>query len=142
MTDRLVIDTSVALKWFLEEPDSGAADALLTGELELLAPDFLLLEVANGLRRQQRGGAISQADVAHAIADLPRAFADLLPARSLVEPALKLSQQFDHSVYDCLFLAMAQMRGAPLITADAAFVAKVAGTAYAQNVVLLADWKP
>jgi predicted nucleic acid-binding protein len=142
MSGRIVVDSSVALKWFLDEPDSGTADLLLKRDLELLAPDLLLLEVANGLRRRQRGGSISPADVTKAIADLPRAFAELLPARGLVEPALKLSQQLEHSVYDCLFLAMGHLRGAPLVTADAAFIAKVAGTAYAQNVVLLADWKP
>ncbi len=142
MTDRFVVDTSVALKWFLAEADSAAAERLLVGDLELLAPDFLLLEVAKGLRRRQHSGVISEADVTRAIADLPRTFADLLPARPVIEPALKFSQVIDHSVYDCIFLAVSLMRGAPLITADAAFVAKLAGTHYAQNVMLLADWKP
>jgi len=51
-----VIDASVALKWFLTEEDSQGADVLfegfLRGRTELLAPDVLLLEVANALWKQ------------------------------------------------------------------------------------------
>jgi len=48
-----VVDASVVLKWFLPEPDSAAADLLLekflNDEVELLAPDLMLVEAANAL---------------------------------------------------------------------------------------------
>jgi predicted nucleic acid-binding protein len=138
----VVVDSSVAIKWFLNEPGSEESRALLVNGGALLAPDFLLAEVANGLRRQERRGTISASNVDDAVGELADVFAELSSTASLIQPALQLSQQLDHSVYDCLFLAMRNLRGAPLVTADAAFVAKVAGTQYAQNVVLLADWKP
>jgi predicted nucleic acid-binding protein len=51
-----VIDASVALKWFLTEEESNGADVLfeafLKGRTDLLAPDVLLLEVANALWKQ------------------------------------------------------------------------------------------
>jgi predicted nucleic acid-binding protein len=138
----VVVDSSVAIKWFLNEPDSQESRALLVDGGALLAPDFLLVEVANGLRRQERRGTISALNVHDAVGELADVFAELSPAASLIQPALQLSQQLDHSVYDCLFLAMRNLRGVALVTADAAFVAKLAVTPYAASVVLLSDWKP
>jgi len=45
----LVIDASVGLKWALDEPDSGLAEALVRLEPELLVPDFWLNEATNVL---------------------------------------------------------------------------------------------
>ena len=47
---RLLVDASVAVKWFLPEELSDAADALLTGEHEICAPDFMLVETHSGKR--------------------------------------------------------------------------------------------
>ena len=48
-----IVDASVVLKWFLREPDSAAADVLLerflNDEVELLAPDLILVETASAL---------------------------------------------------------------------------------------------
>jgi predicted nucleic acid-binding protein len=48
-----VVDASVVLKWFLPEPDSAAADFLLekflNDEVELVAPDLILVEAASAL---------------------------------------------------------------------------------------------
>ena len=142
MTGQLVVDSSVALKWFLREHDTDKADQVLAAGGDLLAPDFLLAEVANGLRRRQRAGTISAVDVQHAISGLASVFTELLPVESLIVSALRNSQVLNHSIYDCVFLAASQLRNAPLVTADSAFAAKLAGTPDAQNVILLADWKP
>ncbi len=68
-------------------------------------------------------------------------FSELLTTETLVVEALRLSQDLNHSVYDCLFLAAGRLRGAPLVTADVAFAAKLSGTPYASSGVLLSDWK-
>ena len=51
MSDHVVVDSSVAIKWFVEEPYSAEAHRLLeayeTGTLILLAPDLLYAEVGN-----------------------------------------------------------------------------------------------
>jgi predicted nucleic acid-binding protein len=43
----LVVDASVACKWFVEEDGSQAAEALLDSGSTLLAPDLLVPEVCN-----------------------------------------------------------------------------------------------
>jgi predicted nucleic acid-binding protein len=42
----------------------------------------------------------------------------LAAGRDLLTPALELSLELRHPVYDCLYLALAQRRGVPLVTAD------------------------
>lgn len=58
----LVVDASVALKWFVPDPGHEAALAILKAddaEPQLLAPDWLLVEVANALWKQWRRQAIT-----------------------------------------------------------------------------------
>lgn len=49
--DKLVVDSSVAIKWFVAEVYSTEALNILSGfragRYRLLAPDFMLIEVSN-----------------------------------------------------------------------------------------------
>ena len=53
----IVIDASVALKWVLNEPETGAALALRAEQL--IAPALWLAEAANALWRHVRLGEIT-----------------------------------------------------------------------------------
>jgi predicted nucleic acid-binding protein len=136
------IDAGVAVKWFVAEPDKDIAQRILQRDVPLVAPDLLLAEVINALRRKELQKFIPPAAVNLAANVLPQIFQTLMPSKDYIVAAARLSQELDHSVYDCMYLAIGRALSAPLITADAKLVAKVAGSAYAQNVVLLADWKP
>ncbi len=62
---KYVLDSSVALKWVLPEPDSGRA-LLLRDEYnasihDLIAPDIFIPEIANGLAVRARCGHWSEA---------------------------------------------------------------------------------
>jgi predicted nucleic acid-binding protein len=43
----LVVDASVAIKWFVEEPLRSQARKLLADRHEFVAPDLLIAEVSN-----------------------------------------------------------------------------------------------
>ena len=61
----LVVDASVALKWFLpDEPDSEQALAIVRDEASLIAPDIVIAEVCDGAWRSARLGRITAAQVA------------------------------------------------------------------------------
>ena len=49
----IVVDASVAVKWFLVEAGSEAAPALLETESEIVGPDLLLIEVAGAIVRRR-----------------------------------------------------------------------------------------
>ena len=124
----LVIDASVALKWFVPEPGHEAALAILDGndaEQQLLAPDWLLVEVANALWKQWRRKAIEPDEIEAILVMLPDTLT-LLNARPLVPRASAIAQAIDHSVCDCLYLAAAEAHAATLVTDDRALIEKAA----------------
>jgi predicted nucleic acid-binding protein len=114
----LVIDASVACKWYLDEPLSDAARALADGDDLFAAPELVLTEVGNVLWRRLRAGDIGLRQAREAARHLPIMFAALTPANELLPRALDLAADLDHPVYDCMYLATAERCDAPLVTAD------------------------
>jgi predicted nucleic acid-binding protein len=115
-----VIDSSVAVKWFTEETGTEAAlklrEAASTGKCRLEAPDLLLYELANALRFHPR---LSAADVKLAIGSLLDLGIIFHAAESpLLERAVELAFRYRTTVYDSCFIALADHRGLPLVTAD------------------------
>jgi predicted nucleic acid-binding protein len=99
----LVVDASVALKWFLpDEPDAAKALAIVWGGTALIGPDILIAEVCNAAWRSARLGRISQDQVTEIAAILSRFFDALVSAAALAPRAVALAAELDHPVYDCL----------------------------------------
>lgn len=137
-----IVDASVAVKWFVAEVDSDRAARLLDPSNDLIAPDLALAEIVAVLSRKVREGQM-RADHANLIvAAVPNYFAEFVPFATLLNRGLELCLVAGHPLFDCMYLAIADARGLPLITADAKFAAKLAGTPFAKSVVLLSDWTP
>lgn len=114
----LIIDASVAVKWFVREDGHEDALALLGHGEELHAPDLILGEAANTAWKKHRRNEVTR-DQAEAIAAaLPHYFARIWPSRDLVVRALRLALDLDHPVYDGLYLACAEAAGGTLVSAD------------------------
>ena len=121
----IVVDTSVAIKWVIEEDGSDHARGLVATDEALIAPDFLVLESANVLWSAFRRGRITvdRAKAAlTAIQTTPLAF---LPTAHYVGAAQALAFELAHPVYDALYLAVALAERAVLVTADDGFIAKL-----------------
>ena len=114
---RVVVDASVALKWFLPEPHSECALRLRRG-YRLVCPDLLFTEVANGLWRCVRRDQLTQDEASQMLRALVRANWRVAPSRPLVKPALDLAVQTGRTVYDCLYLALAVREKTVMVTAD------------------------
>ena len=121
----LVIDASVACKWFFEEPLSSEARALGESDEAFVAPDMILVECANAAWRRVSGETTPLAQAQAFIAALPQWFEALVPSARLHEMAFEMACALEHPVYDCQYLALAEDEAAQLITADRAFVKKV-----------------
>lgn len=115
----MIVDASVVVKWFFAEPGHAAAREVLGGEVVLGAPDLLLVEVANALRRKVVAGE-APASTAHPIIDALRDddAIRLEPTPRLIPRALDLSLGIRHPLADCIYVALAEERSAPLLTAD------------------------
>ena len=134
---RLVIDASVAIKWVVEEP--GTAEALALRRHRLLSPDLLIPECANILWKKVRRREIGPDEAALAARLLQHADVELVPMRSLLEPATRLAIQLDHPAYVCVYLALAQASGCSFVTADSRFCTKVRGQVPTGQVLDLAE---
>ena len=119
----LIVDASVAVKWVSEEPGSRNARDLLASGDHLIAPEHLLFEVANALRKKLARGALTRVQATSGIRILDQAFDELVETRPLLEKAVELALDFSHPVYDCIYLALASRERLALITADQRLVA-------------------
>ena len=121
-----VIDASVAVKWFEEDGRDSAMEIIRSGET-LVAPDIVVFEVLNVLRRKQKQGLADAKQVTGAMETMSVCFSRLIASAELARDAVDLSMALDHSVYDGVYLACAARLNAPLVTADHVFAAKVLG---------------
>lgn len=124
----LVIDASVALKWFVDEDGSGQAAGILATSDLLIAPDLIIPEVCNAAWKAVRSGMMCPEQQEHAASRLAVAFDELVPAASLARRAVEVSRVLDHSAYDCFYLALSEQREATLVTADHRLLRRVART--------------
>ena len=125
----IVVDASVALKWYVKEAGSEAADHILTGEQRPVAPELLRVEVVSALCNQHRLYGKPKEHIAllcaRWIRDLEDYSVRLFDQARLMEQSWNIALAFQHAVYDCVYLALAEQLGAPLVTADRTFVEKV-----------------
>jgi predicted nucleic acid-binding protein len=135
----LIVDASVAAKWYLAETGSDMAQQLVEVGHDLIAPDLLLVEVDNTLFKAWLRGAIDDAHMDRSLAVLPSAFSSLWPIADLVADAMVISRILQHPVYDCIYLALAWRTGARIVTADERFVEKSRTTSWETFLLHLRD---
>ena len=114
----LVIDASVAVKWFLEEDRSAEARSVIEGDDDLFAPTLVIPEVVHALWIAARQGRTSPDSAPAAIASLNAVFAELTPDIDLIGDAVGLMRSLQHPIYDCLYLALGRRSKLPVLTAD------------------------
>lgn len=132
---KFVVDASVAIKWFIPEVHSAAAERLLSdSRADFLAPDLILPEFGNILWKKERRNEITQSEALEILAGLETVGLDVHPSRSLVVSAFEIASRLDRSVYDCLYLALAIAQNCPLITADRKFHSAIAGTMFDDHI--------
>lgn len=119
----VVVDSSVAIKWLVDEPHSDRAAERLRAwagaGLQLLAPDLIAAEVANALYKRVRRGDLTHDDAQALLAQLLDLGIELAPLSVLTPDALRLAHRFGSAAcYDAHFLALAAREGCELWTAD------------------------
>lgn len=118
----VVLDASVAVRWVVEEEGSDEAAALLERDVAWIAPRLLLTEAASALRRKVVDKVLAPATAGQALDALLQAVADgivrLIDDERVIAAALLLAVSLQHTVPDCLYLALAEREGAGIATAD------------------------
>jgi predicted nucleic acid-binding protein len=116
----LVIDASVAVKWFVEEDHSSEAWTLLEAKHHIVAPDLLVAEVANVAWKKTIRGEINPVQARTILRNiaLPAFISEFIEVVVLGERALSMAMQWKHPIYDCFYAACAEALAAPLVSAD------------------------
>lgn len=128
----IVVDASLAAKWFLNEADSARAISFLRERKgQVHGPDMLGVEVSRAMvaaanaRRVDAGFA--RAAIALWLESLDSGAVILHPMTStLIRRSVDIALDLGHPLADCLYLALAIDRDCDLATCDAKFQAKAA----------------
>ena len=124
-SDILVVDSSVAVKWFRRNEESGVqeAESLLTdhraGAVKLVCPTQLRLEVLNALRMHGADGDQLER-VTRALEDTGLFWVHM--DVDLAISAARIAADHRLTVYDAAFVATALMLDAELVTDDQAIL--------------------
>ena len=120
--NELVVDASVIVKWFRHQHESNRDEALslrerMRGGLVVVVPALLFLELLNSAARRWGWSASELRDLAQELAAMPFVVA---------EPSLEAVARWASlglSAYDASYVALAEQRGATLVTTDEQIVA-------------------
>lgn len=110
-----VVDASVAVEYLLRTT-LGLSLAETLEEAELSAPDLIDAEVMSVLRRAVLTERLAEGRAQMALEDLRRWPVERIPSRALTGRAWHYRRHV--TAYDALYVAAADAREAPLLTAD------------------------
>lgn len=122
MAPRIVVDTSVLIKWFKRRDEELLREAEQLLEeierrpVEVQVPALLLYDVGNILLLKTRLGLAALDDTVERIEALP--FVVAPPATPLLKRALRLGRELSITFYDASFLALAVELECLFVTAD------------------------
>ncbi len=114
----LIVDASVAVKWFSEEAQSDRAESLLSSMEPLIAPDLVIAEIGNALWKKAARQLLRRDQATKAMVDAPTFFDRLIPLGDLGPRAVEIAIELRHPIYDCFYLALAERERAPIVSAD------------------------
>ena len=118
------MDASVVAKWVLpgepyQENSVKLKEKHVLGEVELCAPSFLVLEVANSLWRAVKLTRLSKNDAMEALSalnDMKIDFQNIDWTQS--GEVLEIAHKFNTAIHDACYVLLAQKLKTQLITAD------------------------
>lgn len=138
---RIVVDASIAVKWFIEEDWSREARLIARsyadGLIDLIAPCLMPYEVLNALKYSGEFGELELKEVAEILEDYQITYYGLAGAVAL--KAVELSMRLGLTIYDASYIALAQNLEAILYTADERLLRKAKGVGEVRHVK---DFKP
>ncbi|MCY4212327.1 MAG: type II toxin-antitoxin system VapC family toxin [Gammaproteobacteria bacterium] len=111
-----VVDASVLVAALVDDGEDGRWSEISIGRDALVAPELLLVESSNILRRLERAGIISNIEANAAHSDLLRLDVELFPFAPFAERVWALRGNL--TGYDAWYVAVAERFECPLLTLD------------------------
>ena len=136
----VVVDASVAVKWFVPENDSAEALRLLDARFRRHIPVLLHTEVGQTIwKKIYLQKEIEAADSRSILRGLMAAALELHAVTPLLEPAFDIALATGRTVYDSIYLALATALGCKFVTADQKLHNALRNGPFAADVLWVAD---
>lgn len=120
--ENVVVDSSVAIKWFANEVDSDKARQLLKqyldGEIKFYVPDLFYSEVGNIFWKKVSMQGFKESDANESFEKLSRVEITVSSTISLHQAAMLIALKHNRTFYDSLYIALSQEIKCDFITAD------------------------
>lgn len=121
--ERFVLDASVGVKWLFKAEEGADKAALFIKRLEenkikIHVPEFFYVELANACWVKVKKKLAGVSNVIEGLDEIMNFTLSPYPDKELADVALENSLRLNISAYDGLYLALAEIWGAPLVTAD------------------------
>ncbi len=136
---RYVIDASVAIKWFVPEIHSDAALRAQHSGTHLHIPAFMVLELGNVLTKKIRRNELTPRDGETILKELKHLPLQRHADERLFTAAYQLALDTRRSLYDCLYLALAETVDGIMVTADHKFFVSLINGPYGRRVMWVED---
>ena len=130
----LVVDASVAVRWFVRGPGRERANASVQSGEPLIAPELVIAEMANAAWTGTTFHNMSMDTATDMVREATRFFSELVPSASLKNRAFAIALELRNPVYDCFYLALAEARNLTVVTADARLLRRCASSQFASRV--------
>lgn len=127
---RVVVDASVAAKWYVTEDHSSDVEHLIGDRFKLHAPELLLIEIGNVLWKKCRNGDMDEATALLALDDLRYRRIQYHSDLPLAKPAFIGALETGLTVYDWTYLSLAVSLACKFVTADRKFFVGLRGTRF------------
>lgn len=130
----IILDASVVVKWFSEEEYTEKAleirERIRMGEERVVVPDLLLYELANALKYNPSFDANDVSDALTSIFDMDLEIVTPIP--EIINLAVALAFEYNITVYDAFYIALAKDLELTFITADRRLCERVRGLDYVE----------
>ncbi len=137
----VVVDSSVAIKWYVPESHHEAATLLLEGENELHTPDLLPSEFGNVLWKKIQRDELTEREVTAIVRALRTVPFRIHPSLALLEGAMEIALRTTRTVYDSVYVALAVALDCPFVTADTRLSNALRSSAFSSYVRHVAQLK-
>jgi predicted nucleic acid-binding protein len=136
----IVIDASVVVKFYVDEENSDRAIEVFESNEVFFAPAHMLAEVFYTFIKHVRDKRISSDVIKLAQIAIPGSFVSV-SLEDIMPLAVEMSLETGSSVYDALYVAVAESRFGLLITADKKLVQAFRNSPWKNRIQALESWK-
>jgi predicted nucleic acid-binding protein len=137
----LVLDASVGVKWFSPKDEIALRQALAIRDAHIaeqtlvIVPDLFYYEVTNAIIHKKFFSTDTVQSVVSALFALDLQTTNI--DAKLLADSVKISRQFNITIYDSCYVALARSRNCPLVTANPRHQGKSLGC----KVIPIEEWR-